>query len=70
MKYSYLISFAIFSIIIAVAYSDKISDEQPGEDVKPEKLEYAKGSLCKYCDYCKVCSPFINVLTIDYLLLF
>lgn len=25
-----------------------------GENAKEQDLEYAKGSLCGYCDYCKV----------------
>lgn len=28
------------------------SDEK--EKVDPEKVEYAKGSVCGYCEYCKV----------------
>ena len=31
------------------------NDDLPGEEVQPEKLEYAKGSLCGYCTYCEVC---------------
>ena len=28
--------------------------EQEGKELDKEALEYQKGSLCGYCDYCKV----------------
>jgi len=48
----------LFSIIFAVCHAAKNENveemAQREEKVDDTKLEYAKGSLCKYCDYCKV----------------
>ena len=45
----------VFVPVLIIGDSDEpIKDEQEPGEVKPEVLEYAKGSLCGYCDYCKV----------------
>ena len=31
-------------------------EDKEKEEVDDEKLTYAKGSVCKYCDYCQVLS--------------
>ena len=55
---------AIMLLCIAVSLAKKAKDEDvaappaPMEsdeaEVDPEKLDYAKGSVCGYCPYCKV----------------
>jgi hypothetical protein len=54
MKVSVCIFFAFLSISLASKDANVKEMEQEKVDVDSEKLEYAKGSLCGYCDYCKV----------------
>lgn len=37
---------------MTIASATESSDEK--EKADPEKVEYAKGSVCGYCEYCKV----------------
>lgn len=39
-------------ILMTIASATESSDEK--EKADPEKVEYAKGSVCGYCEYCKV----------------
>ena len=39
---------------LTLAETETPSEEEENEEIDDEKLEYAKGSLCTYCDYCKV----------------
>ena len=55
------IKFVVFGALlfafIGIALSedtDEVKSEDNDVEVDKEKLEYAKGSLCVYCDYCKV----------------
>lgn len=38
----------------AEADSETVAEPAKEEKVDEQKLEYAKGSVCGYCDYCKV----------------
>lgn len=40
------------SLLMTIASATESSDEK--EKADPEKVEYAKGSVCGYCEYCKV----------------
>lgn len=40
-------------ILMTIASATESSDEK--EKADPEKVEYAKGSVCGYCEYCKFC---------------
>lgn len=42
-----------FSIGVASEDTESKSDRQ-NVQVDDKKLDYAKGSICSYCDYCKV----------------
>ena len=53
MNSLYLILSVFIVLCALVAYSESTEDSKDA-GVDPEKLEYAKGSLCRYCDYCKV----------------
>ena len=58
MKVTYRITVEVLLIISLLCYvsSDSAKKDGKEDEVKVEdaKLEYAKGSLCQYCDYCKV----------------
>ena len=42
-------------LIVSVADSEKSDDKKgKGTTVDEEKVEYAKGSVCQYCEYCEV----------------
>ena len=41
-----------FLILITVTCLFVATGDKPGVDM--DKVEYAKGSVCQYCDYCKV----------------
>lgn len=48
----------IFACLAVCLVEETISEElkeKADETVDETKLTYAKGSLCRYCDYCKVC---------------
>lgn len=51
MAQNFFISLLFCLFVIACCIADN-----PKEDVKvdDEKVEYAKGSVCGYCSYCKV----------------
>ena len=44
----------LFSVCMIHVKCEDIKDEATGEKLDEKQLEYAKGSLCGYCDYCKV----------------
>lgn len=46
-----LLSVAMFVICMGFVISD---DKTEDDKVDEETLEYARGSLCGYCTYCKV----------------
>lgn len=48
---------------MTIASATESSDEK--EKADPEKVEYAKGSVCGYCEYCKVPIYMIYMLTND-----
>lgn len=48
-------------ILMTIASATESSDEK--EKADPEKVEYAKGSVCGYCEYCKV--PILYMRTND-----
>lgn len=49
-RYLLLLSFlALFSLSLAAESGNE------EEKVDPEKVDYAKGSVCGYCEYCKFC---------------
>ena len=52
MKFQNLLFFGLFGLALIVAVFAEVEEKV---DVDEEKLDYAKGSLCGYCDYCKVC---------------
>ena len=56
-SFSFSVIFLSLALVCTVA-SEKEGAKatEEGEEVKvdEEKLSYAKGSLCGYCDYCKV----------------
>ena len=39
--------------------SVSVEETDSDEPLDPEKVEYAKGSICQYCSYCKV-TNFVN----------
>lgn len=68
----------IFSMLLAFSFCDssepakdtqqaeadtKTVKTEDGEEMTKEQLEYAKGSLCGYCDYCKVMHVFLLQMT-------
>lgn len=55
MNVSIYILLAILSFSLADENANTKEMEQEEVKVDSEKLEYAKGSICGYCDYCKVC---------------
>ena len=57
MKVSVCIFLAILSFSLASQDANVKEMEQEEVSVDSEKLEYAKGSMCGYCDYCKVIYP-------------
>ena len=65
---------AIFVAFLLISYVSSKEDETEAAEkeeevaVDEEKLSYAKGSLCQYCDYCKVKSYIIAQSTETYLL--
>jgi len=50
-----LLVFSLFAIYHVSAAKEKKATEKEEVQVEPEKLEYAKGSVCGYCEYCKFC---------------
>ena len=42
------------AVCLVSAADEEVQEEAKVEDVDPEKLDYAKGSLCGYCEYCAV----------------
>ena len=58
-----LITYIISTVLVFAANAEKNNkkDENEVVDVDEEKLHYAKGSVCGYCQYCEVGSrPFNN----------
>ncbi|XP_052769899.1 sarcoplasmic reticulum histidine-rich calcium-binding protein-like [Mya arenaria] len=52
-----LIVFSVFIVFCHSAGTEKVKEmDQEEAKVDEEKLEYAKGSLCTYCDHCKFCT--------------
>ena len=47
MKIAFALIMFCYCVIIAKA-------DDPTVNVEKDKIEYAKGSVCGYCDYCKV----------------
>lgn len=41
-----------FCVLFTFAYAKENGEQK----VDPEKVDYAKGSVCGYCEYCKVCA--------------
>ena len=61
MKFHVFTAILLGLLVVSICYVSAATEEKEetnkeDEDVKPddEKLKYAKGSLCGYCDYCKV----------------
>ena len=54
--YSRLLVGLLAVCLFCLVTSDEPKPAETEEEVniEEEKLEYAKGSLCGYCDYCKV----------------
>ena len=44
----------IFVVVFCLSYSFATEDSKNDHKVDEEKIEYAKGSVCGYCSYCKV----------------
>ncbi len=52
---------ATFSLVVYCNEGDNSQTKESNknsEEVSEEQLTYAKGSMCGYCDYCKVCVSF------------
>ena len=60
-KILYICVFISISLVLVSADNEQAEGSQNEEDVKvdEEKLEWAKGSLCGYCEYCKVTNSLI-----------
>ena len=53
VKMASLFIFALAITVSGVAWAADTTDEA-GDEVSEEQLDYAKGSVCGYCAYCKV----------------
>ena len=42
------------AVVLVCSAPEEDRERAEEVDVDDEKLDYAKGSLCGYCDYCKV----------------
>lgn len=50
-----LLLLSVLALIHTVSCADATEDAADGEkEASAEDIEYAKGSLCGYCSYCKV----------------
>ena len=50
--YTRQLIFLGFCALFTFAYAKENGEQK----VDPEKVDYAKGSVCGYCEYCKVCA--------------
>ena len=54
-KLSGLYLFLTFTVVCVLTAEENVAEmEEDPIVVDQEKVDYAKGSLCGYCDYCKV----------------
>ena len=51
-----LLIFAFLVCLASPALGDENAKDQEEVEVDETKVSYARGSVCGYCEYCKVCA--------------
>ena len=59
MRLEYFVVFCTVILTSCVTGEVKETKDESAPNVDEENLTYAKGSLCGYCDYCKVSTSLI-----------